>query len=349
MANIVDPQHDVVKIGKARYRKLIVNEVLPPKAVQGYNPDLDEDDAADELNLEKERDNWVFHMEAPRYMHKFIIGRGGQTKQQLERDNRVQIFLPNREERLSEEEKDRVTIKSREKSSIVSAKAQLELLLEEQEERLPFTHFLSLPLATPELMDRVDEFQDHSVQAGAVDESMFMPSKRLHFTVCMLKLHSDELVNVCKRALQKFDYRAALPTPLTARLRGLHIMNDDKAAVDVVFTTDTALDLKERMNRFADALFKSLRAEGVLTARNLHHQRLLTTNGEAADVKLHCTLVNTKYRGGGGGARESFDASALLEEWGAYEFGEVPLNEMHLSVLGKAEGYYHSEAKISLV
>ena len=34
-------------------------------------------------------------------------------------------------------------------------------------------------------------------------------------------------------------------------------------------------------------------------------------------VKLHCTLVNTKYRGGGGGARESFDASALLEEWGA--------------------------------
>ena len=32
-----------------------------------------------------------------------------------------------------------------------------------------------------------------------------------------------------------------------------------------------------------------------------------------------------------------------------YEFGEVPLNEMHLSVLGKAEGYYHSEAKISLV
>ena len=39
--------------------------------------------------------------QAPRFMHKFIIGRNGQVKQQLERDNRVQIFLPNREECLS--------------------------------------------------------------------------------------------------------------------------------------------------------------------------------------------------------------------------------------------------------
>ena len=30
-----------------------------------------EDDAADELNLEKERDNWVFHMEVPFFEIKY--------------------------------------------------------------------------------------------------------------------------------------------------------------------------------------------------------------------------------------------------------------------------------------
>ena len=75
-----------------------------------------------------------------------------------------------------------------------------------------YTHFLSLPLAVGEVSEATKAFQAEARQL--VDPSLFMPVARLHFTICMLKLHSDELVDTCKRVLKELDMSKALPEPL---------------------------------------------------------------------------------------------------------------------------------------
>merc|ERR1719209_2230797 len=57
-------------------------------------------------------------------------------------------------------------------------------------------------------------------------------------------------------------------------------------------------------------------------------------------VKLHCTLINSLFRKenegeseeGGNGERITFDAKPLLENWGQLCLGQVPVNEVHLSI-----------------
>merc|ERR1719408_595251 len=113
-------------------------------------------------------------MEVPQHMHRFLIGKGGQTKSRLERDSGAHISIPQREDGPS----DQVTLRSRDKGSIYSARAQIELLLEEQEEKLPFTHFLCFPLDTPEFHREIDELKQEVKEEDAGDPQMFMPTGR---------------------------------------------------------------------------------------------------------------------------------------------------------------------------
>merc|ERR1712232_772200 len=93
-----------------------------------------------------------------------------------------------------------------------------------------------------------------------------------------------------------------------------------------------------------------LKTRGLVASQNLMHQRLLSSDGLHAEVKLHATLMNTKYsrtnpRGDGvRSERETFDASALMERLGHVDFGTVQLREVQLSCLDEwgDDGYYRS-------
>jgi len=136
---------------------------------------------------------------------------------------------------------------------------------------------------------------------------------------------------------------------LIARLKGLHIMTDDPGSVGVVFTTDRAHALQNRLNNLADMIFDVLKARNLISSQNLMAQRLLSSDGNHAEVKLHATLMNTKYsknwrENGSRGERETFDASVLMERFGHVDFGEVQLREIQFSCLDEMgdDGYYRS-------
>merc|ERR1712139_316252 len=106
--------------------------------------------------------------------------------------------------------------------------------------------------------------------------------------------------------------------PMEAHLEDLHILTDDPSSVGVVHTTDRSRTLQHRINGIADSLFAVLKNHGLVSNQNLHHQRLLATDGETAEIKLHATLMNTKYQKGpynwqqadtGRTERPNFDAS----------------------------------------
>merc|ERR1719247_4102199 len=113
---------------------------------------------------------------------------------------------------------DCVWFRARQKQQIYSAKALVELLSEKEETHLEYTHFLSVKLAQDDkLRQEADSFRENVVleRFPGIDASIFMPSRRLHFTVCMLKLHSHAQIDEMKEAFKEVASR----TTATAEYR----------------------------------------------------------------------------------------------------------------------------------
>jgi 2'-5' RNA ligase len=351
--DIEDPKFEIVKIGPCSYRKLIVPENLKFKVAEG-NQFEEEEEYEEELDSQMvyEGEEWVLRLSIPAVFHRFIIGSQGRQKSQLEMESGARIQVPKRED-----QDDSIYVRARQKQQIYSCKAQIELLCEREEPKLEYTHFLSLPLAhDAKFRQQVDKFREDVIiqRFPGIDASIFMPSRRMHITLCMLKLHSHAQVEEMKDALQQLssviESTADYNRNLTADLRGLHIMTDDPSNVGVVFTTDRSHALQHRLNSVADVVFEILKARGLASQQNLMAQRVLSSDGVHSEVKLHATLMNTKYskvnrrEDGSRGDRDTFDASAMMEYFADVEFGEVSLRELQLSCLDEMgdDGYYRS-------
>mmetsp|Transcript_84853 Transcript_84853/g.235296 ORF Transcript_84853/g.235296 Transcript_84853/m.235296 type:complete len:372 (-) Transcript_84853:38-1153(-) len=359
--DIEDPKFEVVKIGSCSYRKLMIPENLQFKCATGHYADLDEeDDVERELDdqMDYEGDEWVLKLPIPAVFHKFIVGSRARNKQKLEMESGARIVVPHRED-----QEDAIWLRARQKQQIYSCKAQIELLCEKEEAKLDYTHFLSVPLAhDAKFRELVDRFREDVVlqRFSGIDASIFMPSRRVHFTICMLKLHSHAQIEEMKTALKDLAERIAATAdfcrPVRASIKGLHIMTDDPSNVGLVFTTDRSHALQNRMNNIADIIFDLLKARNLVSAQSLMAQRLLSSDGAHAEVKLHATLMNTKYsrtnwrEDGSRGDRETFDASVLMERFAQVDFGEVQLQELQLSCLDEMgdDGYYRSLIGIPL-
>lgn len=349
--DIDDPKFEVVKIGPSFYRKLIIDENLKFSTDKAYEEEDDIENGELDEQMWYENNEWVIKLPVAAVFHRFIVGTKAAAKQKLEMDSGARIQVPNREDL-----EDAIWLRARTKQAIYSCKAQIELLCEKAETKLEFTHFLSLPLAHDhKFRQLVDGFREDVVMQRfpGIDASIFMPSRRMHFTVCMLKLHSYSQVEEMKQVLQEFSVRLAATDeyrkPLSASLRGLHIMTDDPSNVGVVFTTDRSSALQNRLNNVSDLLFTMLRDKNLVSSQGLIAQRLLSSDGAHAEVKLHATLMNTKYsktswQRDERGDRDGIDAGALMERFGPVHFGEVSINEMQLSCLDEMgdDGYYRS-------
>eukprot|EP00747_Dinoflagellata_sp_TGD_P082957 gnl/TRDRNA2_/TRDRNA2_161903_c0_seq1.p1 gnl/TRDRNA2_/TRDRNA2_161903_c0~~gnl/TRDRNA2_/TRDRNA2_161903_c0_seq1.p1 ORF type:complete len:392 (-),score=85.06 gnl/TRDRNA2_/TRDRNA2_161903_c0_seq1:92-1207(-) len=353
--DIEDPVFEVVKIGPCSYRKLVVPENLTFRCDAHQNSLYDEEDELPgELDdqIQYEGDEYVLKLSIPAVFHRFIIGARGKMKQELEMQSGARIIVPTREDL-----EDAIYLRARQKQQIYSAKAQVELLCEREESKLEYTHFLSVSLAhDAKFKQAVDQLREDIVlqRYDGIDASIFMPAKRMHFTICMLKLHSHAAVEEMKQALEdaekKIKNTSVFNTPLLASMKGLHIMTDDPSNVGVVFTTDRSHALQNRMNGLGDLLFGILKDRGIVSQQNLMFQRLLSSDGSNAEIKLHATLMNTKYSktnwrdDGSRGDRETFDASVLMERFGQVDFGTVQLKELQLSCLDEMgdDGYYRS-------
>jgi len=353
--DIDDPQFEIVKIGPCSYRKLKIPDNLNFKTEAGRWNDEGEDEWEErelDSQMTYEGDEWVLKIPMPAVFHKFIIGSRGSTKSRLEMDSGAKIQVPGRED-----VQDCIWLRARQKQQIYSCKAQVELLCEKEETKLEYTHFLSVKLAHDEkLRQEADSFRENVVlqRFPGIDASIFMPSRRLHFTVCMLKLHSHAQIDEIKEALKEVASRTTVHPdyrqPMEANLRGLHILTDDPSNVGVVYTTDRSRDLQNRMDSLANMIFDILRARNLVSQPSLMAQRVLSSDGAHAEVKLHATLMNTKYsktnrrEDGSRGERETFDASVLMERFGQIDFGTVQMKEIQLSCLDEMgdDGYYRS-------
>jgi len=366
---ILKPQ--LIWIGKRCYRK------NPLKNNSGFNPEdeiLDDDGERDYqqdltycdeicdagLNVEETAKGFRLVMPVPSLFYKYIIGKKGETKKKIETETRTQILVPK-----PGEQREEITIQGHDKKGIISAKTRLDVIVDSARQRAQFTHFLSIPVNTEEIVSSFEDFRFEVLNKcdgdRGLDASIFQAPAKLHLTLgTMVLLNEAELAQV-HDALQ--DCQDNIIQPLTqgkrleVKIRGLEYMNDDPREVDVLYAKVQDDCAGDRLQALVDRLTERLSRSGVMQANH----------GEGR-VKLHVTVMNTLFRkdpsaaslpqtestgpagGRGRSDRESFDASQVLKKFGDFNFGPLHVSSIQLSQRYSTgeDGYYASAGSLTL-
>ena len=203
-----------------------------------------------------------------------------------------------------------------------------------------YTHFVSIPLNSPALVSALEDFRERVMalppeQRQGVDGSIFAKPQHFHLTVCMLKLCSEAARRRAREVLRGFDFGDARASPPRFSLGGLATFSGRLDRVDVLFMKVAEAE-GGHLQALVDSLSRAFGESGLLLRR------------DRKPVKLHATVINTRFRKGpkgrkGGGRRSPCDCSHIAARLGSWSSGELQLSEVHLSQRGayrESDGFY---------
>jgi activating signal cointegrator complex subunit 1 len=310
---------------------------------------LVEDELDDELPIVEGKDDFSFEVSAPSQFMGLIIGRQGKTKQSIEQLSGCRLNLPAKN---SSEET--VTIRGPTRKAVIQANERLSIILAEARRKAQFTHFLSIPLGIdPKIREAALKLQNdfHKIATEKAirgyDASIAMAAPQLHLTVFLLKLLTQSEVKKAADILQSLApkiYDALETRSLVLQVKGLEIMNDDPSACDVLYVKVSENNNEKRLLNVCALILHEFEKHGLVDDSQQQQQ--------GRPVKLHATILNTRYRQNSSGSRErqSFDARPFLElDNNKTDLGSVKINALHLSQRGvnDSNGFYHCVAKVT--
>lgn len=276
----------------------------------------------------------------------YIIGTKGATKKRIEMDTFTQIRIPPKGQTGD------IVVVGKDVKTVRQARIKIELLVEQARRKMPFTHFLSMPMNNPSVQERFLEFKRQVLEKfgneRGVDGSLFQDPAKLHLTLCVMVLADDrerrraiEVLDTCSENVLR---KHLSEEKLKVEMKGIEYMNDDPNEVDVLYGQVHSLSWGLSLQTIVDSLVDQFVNAGVVSRQ---HER----------VKLHVTLMNTLFRqekeegitdNRVGKERESFAAKQILEEFKDYSFGEMEITEVHISLRHTTanNGFYSASAKI---
>ncbi|VVD01731.1 unnamed protein product [Leptidea sinapis] len=318
--------------------------------------DLDGDEDNDDCDVVMVHPNrYYVNLHVSQHFMGKIIGKKGATKMGIQRDTKTDIKIPKHGEDTD------IVIYGPAPANVKAARRRINIIVMAAKEKLPYTHFISIPFNQAAVMERFEKFKAtvlRDFNGRGLDESCFIRASKLHITVRMLSLMDNEERLLASKVLTEANEKVIRPMlkdylPLRIRLKGLSYMNDDPKEMHVLYGRveedegPTGI-LQDTVNALAEFLYKT----GVVINRF-----------NDTSVKMHVTLINTRYRNSGSQsdeegssskkniARESFDGSKILSSLGDYDFGVVEWRDIHLSqrsVVGP-DGYYQATHVVSCV
>ncbi|PNW87945.1 hypothetical protein CHLRE_01g008000v5 [Chlamydomonas reinhardtii] len=309
-------------------------------------------------------------------VYPMLIGKEGAKKKRLEAETGATLIIPRKTAAGPQGGGGGgdVTIRGPSKAVVASGYLRTELAMAEAVagRLLDYNYFLSLPLATPATVRQFEAFRkgvlgDPKVcpPGCGLEPSVFMAPQQLHLTLVMLKLYSDQKRHAAQQALDRLRPRVGAllaGQPLKVHLQGLEYMNDDPSAMHVLYLKVADMGPGGRLEALCDMVVEEFGRAGLLLPQ------------DDRKVKLHATIINTRYRkrgaeqqqgGGGGGSssqqqrpqqggrpsdRQPFDGRALLEQHGRLDLGIHTLQAVHLSQRGAygEDGYYRCVRQLPL-
>jgi len=186
------------------------------------------------------------------------------------------------------------------------------------------THFLSLPLRNDRLIAQVQALHKEMIAQPPPNfhPSMLMSTPRLHLTLFVLELSSPEKIELACKTLQEMSeavYDALARKSIMITIQGLRCMGKDSSKARVIYG-DVKLDndTRIRINRLSDLLQARFHAAGLLVK-------------EGRPLKLHATIINTKYDNRPKAARQrTIDAIKLVQQHRETVFSHFRVDALQL-------------------
>ncbi|XP_044751565.1 activating signal cointegrator 1 complex subunit 1-like [Coccinella septempunctata] len=234
--------------------------------------------------------------------------------------------------------------------SIDEAKEQMYSFIADIRNQLSALQFISIPLSSPEIKQNFEKFKEEILANNyqGVEESIFQSVLKLHLTIAVFTLLDDkerhEALDVLREVKNSFE---KTEVPLKIRVKGLNCMNANYSKVNVLYAeASLAEDSKseESLQKIADSILNTFYERGLCREYS-------------ENVKLHVTLMNTKYRKKAVGSprkklfkRETFDATQIMEHFKDYYFGVAAFNTIHLSLMSSVgkDGFYESLGTVQI-
>jgi len=284
-----------------------------------------------------------------------IIGGKGATKKRIESETNTKIIVPR------QNEKGDIVVRGQKEKDVVNCRRRLENIASQARFKKEATHFICFPLNAPHVVEKFREFKqlvlnEVGSSCNGLEESIFQEPEKVHFTICVMVLLDERERELCTEILNKLkeEIREKLNQhQLKIRLKGLECMNDDPSAVNVLYAKcDKQSDDLNCIQQIADMIALKYAESG------------FSKGAYGESVKLHCTILNTRYRSdnkvvpeqSGGWRKEgrevnrTFDAYPILNKFEDFFFGEVELDQIQMATRHTkgTDGFYKSYSKISL-
>ncbi|KAH9421014.1 activating signal cointegrator 1 complex subunit [Dermatophagoides pteronyssinus] len=237
----------------------------------------------------------------------YLIGKKGQTKMNIESETMTSLKIPKLNQNDSQ---NYIQVQGVNKSNVLQAFKRIRDLEHSSRLKQSLTHFISIPLSfKPEIKKQFLNFKTAILSdpklsiTKSIDESVFQSEHRLHLTLRILYL-------------------------------GIDIMNDDPSEANVVYAKVFEVGQQDLFRQIVNKLYDCFSRSGLECEADRYE-----LNNEWK-VKIHCTLMNTRYRdkndqhdGKERKSRSKMNVGNILEKFADYDFGLVPLSEIHLSAV----------------
>lgn len=296
----------------------------------------DADEPCDAYDVEQTPQGFRCTVRAPSLLYKHIVGKRGDTRKKIELETKTSISIP------KPGQDGEIVITGQYRNGVISARTRIDVLLDTFRRKQPFTHFLAFFLNEAEVQEGFLKFQQAVLEKCStdhgVDSTIFQNPKKLHLTIGMLVLLSEEEIQQTCEMLQQckeeFINDISGGKPLEVEMAGIEYMNDDPGMVDVLYAKVHMKDGSNRLQELVDRVLERFQASGLIVK-------------EWNSVKLHATVMNTLFRKDPSAEgrynlytadgkyifkeRESFDGRNILKLFENFYFGSLKLNSIHIS------------------
>ncbi|KAF2884275.1 hypothetical protein ILUMI_21896 [Ignelater luminosus] len=234
---------------------------------------------------------------------------------------------------------------------VVNARETIQSVASEIREKQIAAQFISIPVHSEEVQRNFEQFKSEILSGDpiqGVDGTIFQSSLKLHLTVVVFalmdNLEKSEAITTLNDCKTEFISPLLAETgPLKIKVSGIDCMNDNLEKVNVLYANakvdhESGEDILQKLvNGISDYFYE----------RGLVRQY-------QDNVKLHVTLINTKYRKSSAETspvkkrskwqmkKQTFDARSIMEKYKDYYFGESVFDSVHLSYISSKgeDGFY---------
>nr|ACO10340.1 Activating signal cointegrator 1 complex subunit 1 [Caligus rogercresseyi] len=292
------------------------------------------------------QDRYKAIVEIPSSFFGYLIGKRGASKREMESEYRVKLTFPSN----THSQEDEVTIHGETKNIAMRACRRILLKSHDLRAKADWTHFICVPLwREPQFMEHFKDFKSRvSLREPNLDEGILQRPQRLHLTIGVMTLLTQQEINLAKKTLDESLHEIIKPLlgseELILSAKGLQLMNDDPSSTNVLY----AVIKSEKLQKISYGILTKFASKGII-------------QNDLKPVTLHMTLMNTKFLGQSSGnnqrlnqnkSRPTFDATRILQDFANEDFGVSKIKEIHLCEMGGSkntrEGNYVSSHVLSI-